>query len=98
MIKRATLVWDDQRDYLVDDGMGNHDENSDTAYLRLCVEFYEEHKNESKFNAQLILEYLLEVRNMLKKGILISSNGDQEIIDEQAEIFDDILEQMQRQF
>lgn len=89
-LHKATLVWDDEKHMTVHLGMSNHEGESDTAYLRKCVEFYEMNKST---NQQLILQRLASIERMLKEGVKVD---DQPVDDALAdEIFDEALEQLE---
>lgn len=89
-IHRANLVWDDEKHTIVHLGMANHSEDSDAAYLRKCVEFFEMNKGGTT-NQQIILERLTRIENMLKGGVIVETKQDDISTDE---IFDDLLAQL----
>ena len=95
MIHRANIVWDEQRNSTVHLGMTNHEGESDAAYLRKCVEFYELNKGGAT-NQQLILERLARIETMLKNGLVLNPDGQPQADDDQNdEIFDDLLGQLE---
>lgn len=91
MIHRANIVWDDKNHSIVHLGMSNHDGETDAAYLRKCVEFYE--LNKGGTNQQLILERLARIENILRNGVIISDSAPAD--SHTDEIFDDLLEQLE---
>jgi hypothetical protein len=91
-IRRVNLVYDDQKHSIVHLGLANHSEDSDAAYLRKCVEFFEMNKG-GLTNQQLILERLQRIENMLKSGVTV---GDAALPDTSTdEMFDDLLAQLE---
>jgi len=94
MIHRANIVWDDQKHPAVHLGMTNHEGETDAAYLRKCVEFYEANKGGAG-NQQLILERLSSIENMLRRGVAVGAEPHPPPDDETDNIFDDLLEQME---
>lgn len=90
MNHRANIVWNEQSHPTVHLGMTNHEGETDAAYLRKCVEFYELNKNGAT-NQQLILERLTRIETMLKRGVAPIANNEPDTTTE--EIFDDLLEQ-----
>lgn len=93
MIRRSNIVWDDQKHSTVHLGMTNHDE-SDAAYLRKCVEFYEINKAGAT-GMQLVLERLTRLEQLLKRGVVIGAGDDPAHDDHTNDIFDELLEQME---
>lgn len=91
MIRRVNLVYDDQKHSVVHLGITNHGDDSDAAYLRKCVEFYELNKG-GLTNQQLILERLQRIENMLKSGVVGETTPTPDSA--QDDIFDDLLEQL----
>lgn len=92
MIRRVNLVYDDQKHSVVHLGITNHSDDSDAAYLRKCVEFYELNKG-GLTNQQLILERLQRIENMLKSGVVVGETNPTPD-STQDDIFDDLLEQL----
>lgn len=93
-IQKSTIVWDDQKHTAVHLGMSNHEGESDAAYLRKCVEFYEMNKGGTV--QQLILERLAAIERTLKQGVAIASDGNSQVPDDFTdEIFDEALEQLE---
>jgi hypothetical protein len=90
-IRRVNLVYDDQKHTIVHLGLANHSEDSDAAYLRKCVEFYEMNKG-GLTNQQLILERLQRIENMLKNGVVMSEAIQED--NNSDEIFDNLLDQL----
>ena len=91
-LHKSTIVWDDQRDTTVHLGMTNHTE-SDAAYLRKCVEFYEMNKAGAG-GLQQVLERLGRLEHLLKRGVVIGA-GDDPAPEDNDDIFDEMLEQME---
>lgn len=92
MIRRVNLVYDTDRHTLVHLGLSNHSEDSDAAYLRKCVEFYEMNKGGTT-NQQLILERLQRIENMLKNGVVVGEAAPDDTSTD--EMFDDLLAQLE---
>lgn len=90
-IHRANIVWDDQKHPTVHLGMNNHEGESDAAYLRKCVEFYE--MNKSGTYQQAILERLASIERMLKSGVVVDEPAPDDTHTD--EIFDNLLEQLE---
>lgn len=87
------MSYDDEKHSVVHLGLKNHGEDSDSAYLRKCVEFFEMNKAGST-DQQLILEHLQIIRRMLQNGVVVGEGGAPP--DPQGdEILDDLLEQME---
>lgn len=87
--QKATLTWDDQKHTVVHLGMSNHEGETDAAYLRKCVEFYEANGG----TLQLILQEITALRRMIKRGAVVAADDDP--ADDNDEIFDDLLEQFE---
>lgn len=90
-MRKSNILWDEHHHPTVHLGMTNHAGESDAAYLRKCVEFYELNKGGAG-NQQLILERLARIEAMLKRGVAPLPADDQPDA-AQEEIFDDLLEQ-----
>lgn len=91
-LHKATLTWDDQKHTVVHLGMANHEGETDAAYLRKCVEFYEANGG----TLQLILQEIAALKHLIQRGVVVAS-GDDPADDHDAtdEIFDDLLEQFE---
>jgi len=90
-MQRANIVWDEKKHPTVHIGMTNHEGETDAAYLRKCVEFYELNKSGAT-NQQQILERLTRIETMLKRGVNPLDDPPDDTATE--EIFDDSLEQL----
>ncbi len=93
---RVNMSYDTEKHSVVHLGLSNHNEPSDSAYIRKCIEFFEMNKG-GAINQHLILERLARIETMLKNGVtaVTGSNGDG---DDQAytdDIFDEALEQLE---
>lgn len=89
---KASITWDNQKHAAVHLGMTNHGE-SDAAYLRKCVEFYEMNKG-SATNQQIILERLTSIERMLKRGVVVGDNNSAPE-NKNDELFDNLLSQLE---
>lgn len=90
--QRITLSYDDEKHSIVHLGLQNHSDDSDSAYLRKCIEFFE--LNKSGTNQQLILERLATIERMLKKGV-VPIDQPTENDPDNDDLFDDLLEQIE---
>lgn len=94
-IQRVTLSYDDEKHSTVHLGILNHSEDSDSAYLRKCVEFFELNKG-GVINQHLILDRLTRIESLLKNGVTITSDvTDQDSEAQSYEILDELLEQLE---
>jgi hypothetical protein len=94
-IQRVTLSYDSEKHSTVHLGLLNHGEDSDSAYLRKCVEFFELNKG-GVTNQQLIIERLTRIESLLKNGVTISGDvTDRDDETQSYEILDDLLEQLE---
>jgi hypothetical protein len=93
MNRRINLSYDTEKHALVHLGLTNHNEPSDSAYMRKCIEFFEMNKG-GAVNQQLILERLARIELMLKNGTCISAAPAATADDDTDDIFDEALEQL----
>jgi hypothetical protein len=91
--RRVTLSYDDEKHVTVHLGLINHAEDSDSAYLRKCVEFFEMNKGEIT-HQQTVLDRLQRIENILKSGAVVGRD-EQAVELRGGEILDDLLEQME---
>lgn len=90
---RANIVWDARQHPTVHLGMTNHEGESDAAYLRKTVEFYELNKGGAT-NQQKILEELVAIKTMLRRGVSVASSPATPDAGQADEILDELLEQL----
>lgn len=89
-IQRVTLSYDDERHTVVALGLANHSEDTDAAYIRKCIEFYELNKG-GAVNQSLILDRLAAIERLLKNGAAVYTA---EASPDNDKIFDELLEQL----
>jgi hypothetical protein len=89
------MSYDDEKHTLVHLGLANHEEDSNSDYMRKCIEFYEMNKGGVVNQAQ-ILERLARIEAMLKTGVVTvaGDDGRDTAEDYTDEIFDEALEQL----
>jgi hypothetical protein len=93
MNRRINLSYDTEKHTLVHLGLTNHNEPSDSAYMRKCIEFFEMNKG-GAVNQQLILERLARIELMLKNGAAPVQSAPA-VDDDTDDIFDEALEQLE---
>ena len=99
-IQRKNIVYDDKKHHVISKAMQSHGEPSDAAYLRKCVEFYEQNKHGLQLDPQQIIGLLsrlelnqTEIKEMIKRGVIVVDEEQAESVDETDDIFDDVLSQ-----
>jgi hypothetical protein len=90
-IQRITLSYDDERHTVVSLGLANHAEDTDSAYIRKAIEFYELNKG-SAVSSPLILERLATIERLLRNGVTLVTTDQPD--DTNDALFDNLLEQL----